>query len=145
MSLVVVGVNHRTAPIELLERLAVSDEELPKALHQLDTYEHVLEGAILSTCNRVEVYAVVSKFHAGIQDVKNFLAEFRHVAPEDFADLAYSYHDDAAIKQLLRVSSGIDSMVVGESEILGQVRRAFDTAREEGTLHRVLGAAGRYA
>ena len=145
MSLVVVGVNHRTAPIELLERLAVSDEELPKALHQLDTFEHVLEGAILSTCNRVEVYAVVSKFHGGIQDVKNFIAEFRHVAPEDFADLAYTYHDEAAAKQLLRVASGIDSMVVGESEILGQVRRAFEAAREEGTLHRVLGAASRYA
>src|SRR3712207_575858 len=123
MSIVVVGVNHRTAPIELLERLAISPEELPKALHQLDTFEHVLEGAILSTCNRVEVYAVVSKFHAGTQDVKNFMAEFCHVAPEDFVDLAYTYHDEGAIKQLFRVASGIDSMVVGESEILGQVRR----------------------
>src|SRR5688572_17799925 len=145
MSIVVVGVNHRTAPIELLERLAISEEELPKALHQLDTYEHILEGVVLSTCNRVEVYAVVTKFHAGTQDVKNFISEFRHVAPEDFVDLAYTYHDEGAMKQLLRVASGIDSLIVGESEILGQVRRAFQAAREEGTVHRVLGAASRYA
>ena len=145
MSIVVVGVNHRTAPIELLERLAISEEQLPKALHQLDTYDHILEGAILSTCNRVEIYASVSKFHAGTQDVKNFMSEFCHVAPEDFADLAYTYHDEGAMKQLLRVASGIDSLVVGESEILGQVRRAFQAARDEGTVHRVLGAAARYA
>ena len=145
MSIVVVGVNHRTAPIELLERLAISEEQLPKALHQLDTYDHILEGVILSTCNRVEVYASVSKFHAGTQDVKNFISEFCHVAPEDFADLAYTYHDEGAMKQLLRVASGIDSLVVGESEILGQVRRAFQSARDEGTLHRVLEAAARYA
>ena len=86
MPLVVVGLNHKTAPIELLEQLAISEEMLPKALHQLGTYEHVLEGAILSTCNRIEVYAVVSKFHGGAQDVRNFLAEFCHIAPEDFVD-----------------------------------------------------------
>ena len=145
MPIVVVGVNYRTAPIDLLERLAISEEEMPKALHQLDTCDHVLEGVIVSTCNRVEVYAAVSKFHAGTQDVKNFISEFRHVAPEDFADIAYTYHDEGAIKQLLRVASGIDSMVVGESEILGQVRRAFESAREEGTSRRVLGAACRSA
>jgi glutamyl-tRNA reductase len=145
MSIVVVGVNHRTAPIELLERLSISDEKLPKALLQLGNYEHVLEGAILSTCNRVEVYAVVSKFHGGAQDLKNFLAEFCHVAPEEFSDQAYTYHDEAALRHLFRVASGTDSMVVGESEILGQVRRAFQAALDEGTLHRVLGAAARQA
>ena len=145
MSIVVVGVNHRTAPIELLERLSIAEEMLPKALSQLNNYEHVLEGAILSTCNRVEVYASVSKFHGGAQDLKNFLAEFCHVAPEDFSDHAYTYHDDSAVKHLFRVASGIDSMVVGESEILGQVRRAFQAALEEGILHRVLGAAARQA
>lgn len=145
MSIVVVGVNHRTAPIGLLERLSISDEGLPKALLQLNNYEHVLEGAILSTCNRVEVYASVSKFHGGAQDLKNFLAEFCHVPPEDFSDHAYTYHDESAVKHLFRVASGIDSMVVGESEILGQVRRAFKTAFDEGILHRVLGAAARQA
>jgi glutamyl-tRNA reductase len=145
MPIVVVGLNHRTAPISLLERLAVGEEDLPKALHQLSTFEHVVEGAILSTCNRVEVYALVSKFHGGAQDLRNFMSEFRHVAPEDFADHLYTYHDEAAVRHLFRVSCGIDSMVVGESEILGQVRRAYQVAQEEGTVQRVLDGAFRRA
>lgn len=143
MSVVVVGLNHNSAPVELLERLAIADDDLVKALHQLVNYEHVLEGVVLSTCNRIEVYAVVSKFHGGAQDLRNFLAEFRHVAPEDFTDRLYTYHDEAALKHLFRVASGIDSMVIGESEILGQVRRAFQSATEEGTAQRVLRAAFR--
>ena len=145
MSLVVVGVNHNSAPVDLLEQLAISEEHLPKALHQLGTYEHVLEGAVLSTCNRVEVYAAVTKFHGGAQDLRNFLAEFCHVAPEDFVDRIYTYHDDAALRHLFRVSAGIDSMVLGESEILGQVRRAFQAAADEGSAQRALTTAFRKA
>ena len=145
MPVVVVGLNHNSAPVDLLEQLAVPDDDLPKALHQLLTYQHVLEGAVLSTCNRIEVYAVVSKFHGGAQDLRNFLAEFRHVAPEDFSDRLYTYHDDAAIRHLFRVAAGVDSMIVGESEILGQVRRAFAAAQEEGAVQRVLGSAFRKA
>jgi glutamyl-tRNA reductase len=140
-SLVVVGLNHKTAPVDLLERLAVSDEKLPKALHHLITYEHLLEGAVLSTCNRLEVYAVATKFHGGAQDLRNFIAEFCHAAPEEFADHLYTYHDDAAVRQLFRVAAGVDSMIVGESEILGQVRRALQLAEEEGTAKRVIVAA----
>jgi glutamyl-tRNA reductase len=143
MSIVVVGLNHKTAPVDVLERLSIPDERLPKALHQLSTYEHVLEGAILSTCNRIEAYAVVSKFHGGAQDLRNFFAEFCHIAPEDFSDHLYTYHDDGALRHLFRVAAGIDSMVVGESEILGQVRRAYQRAADEGMIHRVLGAAFR--
>lgn len=145
MSIVVVGLNHKTAPVDLLERLSISEERLGKALHQLATFEHVLEGAILSTCNRIEAYAVVSKFHGGAQDLRNFFAEFCHVAPEDFADDLYTYHDEGALRHLFRVAAGIDSMVVGESEILGQVRRAYQRAADEGLIHRVLGAAFRQA
>jgi glutamyl-tRNA reductase len=143
MSIVVVGLNHKTAPVDVLERLSIPDERLAKALHQLSTYEHVLEGALLSTCNRIEAYAVVSKFHGGAQDLRNFLAEFCHVAPEDFSDHLYTYHDEGALRHLFRVAAGIDSMVVGESEILGQVRRAYQQAADEGMIHRVLGAAFR--
>jgi len=82
MSIVVVGLNHKTAPVDLLERLSISEERLGKALHQLATYEHVLEGAILSTCNRIEAYAVVSKFHGGAQDLRNFFAEIPHSLDE---------------------------------------------------------------
>ena len=145
MSVVVVGLNHHTAPISLLERLSIAEERLDKALHQLGTYEHVLEGAILSTCNRVEVYAVVSRFHGGSQDLRNFLAEFCHVAPEDFSDHLYTYHDESAARHLLRVASGVDSLIVGESEILGQVRRAYQVASAECTVGRVLDAAFRRA
>jgi glutamyl-tRNA reductase len=145
MSMVVLGLNHRTAPISLLERLAIGEERLPKALHQLSNFEHVLEGAILSTCNRIEVYAVVSKFHAGSLDLRNFLAEFCHVAPEEFSDHLYTYYDDAAVRHLFRVAAGIDSMVVGESEILGQVRRAYQAAENEGMMQRILGGAFRQA
>ncbi len=145
MSIVVVSLNHKTAPVDLLERLSISDERLAKALHQLATYEHVLEGIVLSTCNRIEAYAVVSKFHGGAQDLRNFFAEFCHIAPEDFADDLYTYHDEGALRHLFRVAAGIDSMVIGESEILGQVRRAYQRAADEGMVHRVLGAAFRQA
>lgn len=145
MSLVVVGVNHRTAPVSLLERLAIGEESLTKALHHLATYEHIAEGAILSTCNRIEVYASVTRFHGGAQDLRNFLSEFCHVAPEDFADHAYTYHDDGAAGHLFRVAAGIDSMVVGESEILGQVRRALSAAEQEGTASRTLRKAFTHA
>ena len=145
MPLIVVGLNHRTAPVSLLERLAIDEDDLSKALHHLLTYDHVLEGAVLSTCNRVEVYATVTKFHGGAQDIRNFLAEFCHVAPEDFSDHVYTFHEEGALRHLFRVSSGIDSMVVGESEILGQVRRAYSFAEDEGTTGRSLGAALRHA
>ncbi|HEX2235416.1 MAG TPA: glutamyl-tRNA reductase [Actinomycetota bacterium] len=145
MPLVVVGLNHKTAPIELLERLAIPDEDVPKALDALMSYEHVLEGAVLSTCNRIEVLGVVARFHGGAQDMRNFLSELRHVAPEDFADHLYTYHDEGAARHLFRVAAGIDSMVVGESEILGQVRRAFARATEQGTAGPMLSHALRRA
>ncbi|MBA2425537.1 MAG: glutamyl-tRNA reductase [Actinobacteria bacterium] len=143
--IVVVGTNHKTAPIELLERLSIPTEQLPKALEGLAGYEHVLEGVVVSTCNRSEVYAVVSKFHAGVANLRDFLAEFCHIAPEDFADHLYTYHDDAAVRHLFRVASGIDSMIIGESEILGQVRRAYQAALDHDAAGRVLGAAFRSA
>jgi glutamyl-tRNA reductase len=145
MSLVVVGLNHKTAPIALLERLAIPEERLGKALQQLTGYEHVAEGAVLSTCNRIEVYAAVTKFHGGAQNLRNFLAEFCHIAPEDFADHLYTYHDEGAVRHLFRVAGGIDSMVVGESEILGQVRRAHKFAVDENSVGPLLGMVFRRA
>ena len=141
MPIVVVGLNHKTAPISLLDRLSITESELLKALHQLETYEHVNEAVVLSTCNRIEAYAAVTKFHGGAQDLRNFFAEFCHVAPEDFTDHLYTYHDEGAVRHLFRVASGIDSMVIGESEILGQVRRGFQFAMEEGISGHLLGSA----
>jgi glutamyl-tRNA reductase len=131
MPVFVVGLNFKSAPLELLERLAVDPERLPKALAVLLDRDHVHEGVILSTCNRVEVYSVISRFHAGSTDVRRFLAEFHHLEPQDFADQLYSYYEERAVRHLFAVASGVDSMVVGESQILGQVREAFRAAQAE--------------
>ncbi|HEX6678216.1 MAG TPA: glutamyl-tRNA reductase [Actinomycetes bacterium] len=131
MPVYVVGLNFKSAPLELLERLAVDPERRPKALAQLLGGDHVHEGVILSTCNRVEVYTAISRFHAGSTDLRRFLAEFHHLEPQDFADQLYSYYEERAVRHLFAVASGVDSMVVGESQILGQVREAFRAAQAE--------------
>ena len=141
MPVVVVGANHRSAPVDLLERLAVLEDRLPKALDGLAQLDEVLEGVVLSTCNRTEVYATVTRYHAGIQNLRDFLCEFCHVAPEELADHLYAYHDDGAVRHLLRVAAGIDSLVVGESEILGQVRSAFAAATDKGLCRHLLATA----
>src|SRR6266498_91176 len=138
MPVFVVGLNFKSAPLELLERLAVDPERLPKALARLLDGDHVHEGVVLSTCNRVEVYSAISRFHAGSTDVRHFLAEFHHLEPQDFADQLYSYYEERAVRHLFAVASGVDSMVVGESQILGQVREAFRAAQEEGAVGPVL-------
>lgn len=138
MSVLVVGINHRSAPLALLERLAVPSEELPKALASLVQLEHVAEAAVLSTCNRVEVYAHVSRFHPGMQEVTGWLAERGDVHPQDLDPVHYAFYDDRAAAHLFAVASGIDSMIVGEQQIAMQVKAAMQAAREEGTARRML-------
>ncbi|MEX0834921.1 MAG: hypothetical protein WD010_02440, partial [Nitriliruptor sp.] len=132
MSVLVVGCNHRSADLALLERLAVPNEELPKALAALTRLPHVSEAAILSTCNRVEVYASVTRFHAGLAEIRGWLAERGDVHPQDLEELHYSYHDDRAAAHLFAVAGGVDSMVVGEQQIAVQVKAAMEAARAEG-------------
>jgi glutamyl-tRNA reductase len=132
VSLVVIGLNHRTAPLALLERMAVAESDLPKALHDLTTRPNLREAVVLSTCNRTEVYAVAERFHGAFADVREFLASVALLAPEGFADHVYVRYDEAAVGHLFGVAAGIDSAVVGESEILGQVGEAWDRARAEG-------------
>ena len=130
--MIVVGLNHRTAPLDLLERMTVPAERLPKALHDLVSREHVTEAVVLSTCNRIEVYAVVERYHDGVGDVRTSLAQTLQVAPEAFADHLYEFHDAGAVAHLFSVAAGLDSAVLGESEVLGQVRQAWDAATAEG-------------
>ena len=132
MSVVVVGLSHRTAPLELLERITVPEERLPKALADLVTRDFVSEAVVLSTCHRIEVYAVAEQFHGAMADVRHFLSEISFVPPEDFSDHLYVHYDDAAAAHLFGVAAGLDSVVLGESQILGQVREAWDRARVEG-------------
>ncbi len=138
MPVFVVGLNFRSAPLELLERLAIGAERLPKALAHLVARDHVQEGVVLSTCNRVEAYTAITRFHAGATDVRRFLAEFHQIDPQDFADYLYAYYEERAVQHLFAVASGVDSMVVGESQILGQVRDAFRVAQAERSVGPVL-------
>jgi glutamyl-tRNA reductase len=132
VSVIVVGLNHRTAPLDLLERMTVPAERLPKALHDLVARDHVSEAVLLSTCNRTEVYAVAERYHAAVGDVRHSLAQILDVAADDFTDHLYEFHDVAAVAHLFSVSAGLDSAVLGESEILGQVRQAWEAATGEG-------------
>jgi glutamyl-tRNA reductase len=115
----VVGLNHRSVPLDILERMTIRRGSLPKALADVAGRDNLGEVVVLSTCMRTEVYAVAEAFHGGVADVRNFLAELGFTAPEDFSDHLYSYYGDSAVAHLFRVASGLDSAVVGESEVLG--------------------------
>jgi glutamyl-tRNA reductase len=132
VSVVVIGLNHRTAPLELLERMSVPDGQVPKALHDLCSREHISEAMVLSTCNRAEVYAVAERFHGAYSDIRGFLAEHSFLPPEDFSDHLYVHYDSSATTHLFSVTAGLDSAVLGESEIQGQVKQAWDRARDQG-------------
>ena len=138
MSVIVVGLNHRTFPLDLFEKMTVPEAKLPKALADLSSRDNISESVILSTCNRIEVYAYAEKFHGAYQDIRNFLSEISHVAPEDFSDHLIGLFGPEAIEHLFKVSSGIDSAVIGEHEILGQVRSAWEMAIEERSVGTVL-------
>lgn len=145
MSVVVVGLNHRTVPLSLLERVTIDETRLPKVLHDLLTHDHVSEAVVLSTCNRTEVYVVAEKFHPAFGDLRQFFSTLAFVPPEELADHLYVHDADAAASHLFRVASGIDSAVVGEAEILGQVRSAWDVAQVEGTAGSQLNLLFRHA
>ncbi len=145
MSVVVIGLNHRTMPLDLFERMTIDGARLPKALHDLALREHVGEVVVLSTCNRTEVYAIAEGFHGAYQDIRNFLSELAFVPPEDFGDHLYVHYDREAIRHLFSVAAGVDSAVIGEAEILGQVRSAWQEARAEGTTGPVLNLLFRHA
>src|ERR687893_1952214 len=145
MSVVFVGLSHRTAPLELLERMAMRDERLPKALADLVARDFLSEAVVLSTCHRVEVYAVAERFHGAMADVRHFLSELSYVPPEDFSDHLYVHYDDAAAGHLFSVAAGLDSVVLGESQVLGQVRDAWERAREEGAAATGLSALFRHS
>jgi glutamyl-tRNA reductase len=129
----------------MLERVAVPAEHLPKALASLINREHVLEAVVLSTCNRVEVYAHVPRYHGGMADLRNFFAEWAGMAPEDFCDHTYDYYDERAAEHLFAVASGLDSMVVGERQIHLQVKAAFRDAEAQASTGRVLSSLFRQA
>jgi glutamyl-tRNA reductase len=140
MSIVLVGLNHKTAPIEVREQLAFSDEACGESLRALVDGEVVREGLIVSTCNRVEILASSSSEHGGeaAERLGKFLSLQRSVPVEVFDGHLYTHADEAAVRHVFRVASSLDALVVGEPQVLGQVRRAYSLAVEAGTAGRVL-------
>ena len=145
MSVLVVGLSHMSAPVRVLERAAVSGDSLVKLLSDLACAGPVAEVLVVSTCNRMEVYADVDRFHAGVAAICELLARHCGVPERELTRHLYVYYEDRAESHLLAVACGLDSMVVGDGQILGQVRSAIRLAGEQGTIGRVLGDVGRAA
>ena len=145
MSVLVVGLSHKSAPVRVLERAAISGDQLAKLLSDLTCAGPVAEVFVVSTCNRVEVYADVDRFHAGVAAICELLARHCGVPERELTWHLYVHYEDRAVSHLLAVACGLDSVVVGEEQILGQVRSAVKLAREQGTIARVMGDLGRVA
>jgi glutamyl-tRNA reductase len=138
MSSLVVGLSYRSAPVAVLERAAVAGDDLVKLLHAVHDSANIAEAAIVSTCNRVEIYAVVDKFHGGVSAISELLALHSGVPLDDLSRHLYVHYEERAVQHVFAVACGLESMVVGEGQILGQIRRAFKLAQDEGTLGRDL-------
>jgi glutamyl-tRNA reductase len=132
MNFQLIGVNHKSAPVEVRERLAIPESRLPEALTRLAQHPGVDEGLILSTCNRVEL---LTQTKNGRVDLREFLGNYFKVNPADLEPYLYEYREQDAIRHLFRVTASLDSMVVGEPQILGQVKEAYATARAVGAIH----------
>jgi glutamyl-tRNA reductase len=145
VSVLVVGLSHRSAPVAVLERAVVSGDALGKLLRDVFHAEHVAGTFTVSTCNRVEIYAEVDKFHAGVSVICEMLARHSGIALPQLTPHLYVHYEDRAVQHLLSMTCGLESMVVGESQILGQVRRALALARTQQTLGRTLDDLGALA
>lgn len=138
MSVLVLGLSHHTADLALLERIAVPAEMSRKVLRELVELDHVLEATVLSTCNRVEFYVHLSRFHPGYDELVEWLCDRAGDRANDFTAAMYGHVDNDAALHLFRVASGMDSMVIGEQQIAIQVKQAMEDARHEGTSRRML-------
>jgi len=145
VSVLVVGLSHKSAPVATLERAAVGGDTLGKLLRDVAHLPDIAETFVISTCNRVEVYAEVGRFHGGVNGVCELLAQYSGIPAGELTGSLYVHYEDRAVQHLLAVASGLDSMVVGEDQILGQVRTALRVAGDHGTLGRSLRDLGRLA
>jgi glutamyl-tRNA reductase len=131
---VVVGINYKTAPVEIREKLTFGEPELADAMKRLQQQKSILENVIVSTCNRTEIYAVVDQLHTGRYYIKAFLADWFHIDIDTIAPYLNVLENEAAVEHLFRVASGLDSMILGETQILGQVKTSYLLAQEAGTV-----------
>ncbi len=137
MAFLALGINHKTASVDVRERVAFTPEQLVEALQQLCRLTDSREAAILSTCNRSELY--IEQEHITADSVLRWLADYHHLSLEELRACAYVHEDDAAVRHMMRVASGLDSLVLGEPQILGQMKSAYAVAREAGTIGPLLG------
>lgn len=133
MHILTVGLNYKTAPVEIRERLTFDPSKLGEAMRVLNGKKSILENVILSTCNRTEIYAVVDQLHTGRYYIKEFLSEWFDIPQQEFSPYLFVYEQDGAVDHLFNVACGLNSMVLGETQILGQVRSSFLEAQETGT------------
>ncbi|MCD7032888.1 glutamyl-tRNA reductase [Metabacillus sp. GX 13764] len=138
MHVLTVGLNHKTAPVEIREKLSFNPDEIGDAMKTLKTQKSVLENIIVSTCNRTEIYAVVDQLHTGRYYLKAFLADWFQLPMEEFSPFLSFFENDGAVEHLFRVACGLDSMILGETQILGQVRTSFMLGQELDTTGTVL-------
>jgi glutamyl-tRNA reductase len=142
MELIVIGLSHKVTSIEIRERLAFKESEMAKALVQAQSFPSVKENMILSTCNRVEIYAASRETDKAILDLKNFLSQYHDLPLKDFEKNLYFFVGEEAVRHIFRVASSLDSMVIGEPQILGQIKSAYNIATESKSsgviLHRLL-------
>jgi glutamyl-tRNA reductase len=142
MEIIVIGLNHRTAPIEIRERLSFQAATIENALREASSLPSVRENMILSTCNRVEIYAAVRNTEKATFELKNFLSQHHHVLLKEFERCLYAHVGEDAVRHIFRVASSLDSMVVGEPQVSGQIKSAYEVAAQASTsgfiLHRLL-------
>ncbi|PLS16886.1 glutamyl-tRNA reductase [Bacillus sp. M6-12] len=134
MYILSVGLNYKTAPVAIRERLSFNEAELADAMNALKNKKSILENVIVSTCNRTEIYAVVDQIHTGRYYIKEFLSEWFKVDQKEFSSFLFIYEGEAAVEHLFQVACGLNSMVLGETQILGQVRSSFQLAQSENTI-----------
>ena len=140
MSVLIVGMSHKSAPIELLERASLDTDAAVKLSHRALEASSVTEAAVISTCNRVEIYVEAERFHGAVEEVSRLLAEHADLDRSQLAQHVYVHYDDAAVAHVFAVAAGLDSMILGESQILGQVRDALHSAQAEATVGPALNA-----
>ncbi|SIS50868.1 glutamyl-tRNA reductase [Salimicrobium flavidum] len=133
MHILAVSINYRTAPLAIREKLTFSEADHREAMEALNDQKSILENVILSTCNRTEIYVVADQIHTGRYYIKDFLEKWFNIEKQEFSPHLIVYESDGAIEHLMRVSSGLDSMVLGETQILGQVKQAFQLSQKSGT------------
>jgi glutamyl-tRNA reductase len=134
MSVLVVGISHNSAPVALLERVALEREGVHKLIHDVAAGEHVTEATVIATCNRLEIYADVDRFHGSVEDLSTLLVDRAGESTESMLPHLYVHYDDGAVSHLFQVAAGLDSMAVGEGQILGQTREALRLGQELGTV-----------